>query len=100
MTTYTLLILSIPAFVLLWRLIGKAPNYIARILEHMRENATNSFPQELSQMLHVFSAETTSGTEAEFINEYLPENSKIVRFLRIVLIAIYLAGTTYAILNL
>lgn len=65
----------------------------------MQENGTNFIDHDLSKLLNVFSAETVSGTEAEFINEDLPEKKEIVRLCRIILIGLYLVFTIYLIGN-
>jgi len=88
--TITSLVLS---FVLFWYLIGKYPESIARVFPFMR----NRIPSD--QTLHVYSAETPDGKEAEFINDMLPERTKTIRFFRAILFTVYLFITIYLIFS-
>lgn len=46
--------------------------------------------RSIENILNVFSAETSLGKEAEFINEGLPDRNKIVKFFRLLLLTLYL----------
>ena len=72
------------SFFFLWWLIGKFPDTCMRIFPHI----VKRYLEE--DILHVFSAETSNGKEAEFINEGLPEKNKVIKFLRIILSLIFL----------
>lgn len=50
------------------------------------------------ETLHVYSGETASGKEAEFIDDKLPEERKIVRFFRIILATLYFVVVLYMLL--
>ena len=67
------------AFFSLWWLIEKFPNACIKIFPYMKRRYLDE------DTLHVFSAETSSGDEAEFIDEGLPEKNRIIRFFRIIL---------------
>jgi hypothetical protein len=47
----------------------------------------------------VYSAETAGGREAEFIDDWLPQEDKIVFFLRVVLVTLYFLAAAYLYLN-
>ena len=86
----TLTILTL-IFVLIWLFISKYPNFILRLLPYMRNRFVND------QSVHVLSAETPNGKEAEFINEGLPEKNKIKHFFRAALILVYFIIMIYII---
>ena len=79
-----ILIISIIAFISLWWLIGKFPNAFIKLFPHMTRRYLNE------DTLHIFSAETSSGDEAEFINEGLIDKNKAIKFFRIILSLIFL----------
>jgi hypothetical protein len=67
----SLIILSILAFVFLWWIIGKHPDFSAKILNRLRHHA-NMMNYELLEMLPpVYSAKTVAGKEAEFVDHKL-----------------------------
>ncbi|MFC1533248.1 hypothetical protein ACFLZG_00160 [Thermodesulfobacteriota bacterium] len=81
----TISIIIVLAFFSLWWLIGKFPDVCIKIFPYMRKQYLNE------DKLHVFSAETSSGDEAEFTNEGLPDKNKAIKFFRIILFLIFLA---------
>ena len=82
-------VILILIFIFLWWFIGKYPDVFVRIFPYMRERYLNV------ERLKVFSAETSNGDEAEFINENLPEKNKVIRFFRIVLSTMFFAIMIY-----
>ncbi len=89
MTNDLFFILIIPVVALLWFLIGKSYNFLSSIIARMIENKRDPRGLNSPQLLNVFSAETITGAEAEFINEYLPEKRKTILVLRLTLILLY-----------
>lgn len=86
-----IIILLILVFILVWWFIGKYPERIAKTFPFIRERDV------VDSTLHVFSAETPDGKEAEFIDEQLPAKNKFVRFFRTILIAVYFLIIAYLI---
>ena len=71
------------AFISLWLLIGKFPDAFIKIFPFMRKLLLHE------NVLHVFSAETSRGDEAEFTNDELPDKNKVVNIFRIILSLIF-----------
>lgn len=79
-----IVILLFGIFIALWRLIGKHPESIIKMLPFIDKRIDGE------NILHVFSAETSIGKEAEFINERLPDKNKVIKFLRFLLLTFYI----------
>jgi len=71
-------ILTIPLAALLWFLNGKSYNFLSSIIARRIENKRDPRGLNSPQFLNVFSAETITGAEVEFIDEYLPEKRKTI----------------------
>jgi hypothetical protein len=80
----SLIILSIFAFVFLWRFIGKYPDLPAKILHRLRHRA-EAMNYELLDVLPVYSAETLAGKEAEFVDQKPYDKRKMVYGIRAIL---------------
>lgn len=72
-----ILILLFGVFIALWRLIGKHPESIIKMFPFINKRIDWKI-SNIENNLHIFSAETLTGKEAEFINERLPEKNKVI----------------------
>lgn len=83
-----LIILTL-VFIFCWWFIGKRPELFVRIFPYAQKRYLTD------ETLHVFSAETPNGKEAELVNEGLPERDKVIRFFRLALLAVFLLIMVY-----
>lgn len=79
----TIIVTIILAFIVLWWLIGKFPDAFVKTFPFIKNEYLNK------KLLHVFSAETSNGDEAEFINESLIDKDKAIKIFRIILSLIF-----------
>lgn len=79
-------------FIVLWMLIEKGPTRFVKMITDL-----NSAHGWLNSLL-VFSAATASNREAEFIDETLPEQQKLTRLLRALLIVGFLLSAVWILL--
>jgi hypothetical protein len=89
MLEFSLIILSILAFALLWRLAGKHPELPAKFLSRLRHHA-EAMKHELIDVLPVYSAETVAGEEAEFVDHQPYDKRKMVYGIRAILVICFL----------
>jgi len=93
-------LLAILAFPILWSLIRKCPKPLARVVRYLAvwyaDRSRGGYGVDFNRS-PVYSAETASGKEAEFIDNRLPQEHKIVFFLRVVLVTLYSLAVAYLI---
>jgi hypothetical protein len=92
MIEFALIILMLPIFVFLWKFIEKGPALFAKMADLLQKQ--NSMAAWLNSLL-LFSATTPDNREAEFIDEPLPEQRKLIRLLRALLIIGFLLFAVY-----
>jgi hypothetical protein len=78
-----IVVLLFASFIALWRLIGRRPESVIKLFPFFRKRIQGE------SILHVFSAETLIGKEAEFINERLPQKNAVIKFFRFLLVTLY-----------
>lgn len=94
MSRLFLFILATIAFMALWPVAKKYPKMLVRDIAWFKDTYSD-FNLQYFNRPQVFSAETAEGKEAEFIDDKLSEERKIVRLLRAMLIGLYLFATAY-----
>src|SRR5262249_3182319 len=91
------IILAAITFSLLWLLAKKVPKLGAEYMDWSKR-AFGSFFSAFGagfRTFQVFSAETEEGKEAEYIDEKLPQERKVVRSFLAFLISLYILATIY-----
>ena len=89
MNKLALIIPLLLLLVYLWKLAEKSPALFAKMLQQQNGMA------EWLNSLPIFSATTANNREAEFIDGPLPEQRKLIRVLRALLIISYFLLTVY-----
>jgi len=91
MIEYSLIVLAVMFFPVLWALTKKCPKLLAKHLAWSKSAYSadfNAFDADFNKH-QIFSVETIDGKEAEYINEELHQERNVVRFLRAFLITMY-----------
>jgi hypothetical protein len=91
-------LLAILAFPILWSLTRKCPRVVRLLAARCVNWSRGEYDADLNRS-PVYSAETPSGREAEFIDDRLPQEHKIVFLLRAVLVTVYFLAAVYLYLN-
>ena len=84
-----LIALLVLAFILVWWFIGRYPELLIRCVNFFplfKKGVEERMKNYVEYQLHVYSAETANGQEAEYLDETLPKKNKIVRLFRVILI--------------
>src|SRR5574341_363318 len=81
-------LLAILVFPILWSLIRKCPRVVRRLVARYVNWSRGEYGADFNRY-SVYSAEAAGGKEAEFIDDWLLQEHKIVFFLRAVLVTLY-----------
>jgi len=91
MIQFALIFLMLLIFVFLWTFIEKGPALFAKMLQHQ-----NGMAGWLNSLL-AFSATTTDNREAEFIDDQLPEQRKMIRLIHLLRALLIISYVLFAI---
>ena len=89
-------LLAILVFPILWSLTRKCPRVVRRLAARYVNWSRGEYGADFNRS-PVYSAETAGGKEAEFIDDQLPQEHRIVFFLRVVLVTLYFLAAAYLI---